>query len=225
MPNWEAVRRWMMRRRISMRTPTPEQAERLAKIDASSGHLLSIINDVLDLSKIEVGKFDLEQSDFHLSTIFGHILSLLKDPAEKKGLKLVLDRNDVPFWLKGDPNRLRQALLNLVVNARQAMPMGGELIVRLRRDGSHAVLTITDTGVGMAPEDVERCFDAYWSTKKSGSGLGLATVHRVVENLQGTITLHSSPGAGVEFCVRIPGAADVGSGDPMERRPSRTSFA
>ena len=80
-----------------------------------------------------------------------------------------------------DERALRQALVNLVVNARQAMPGGGELIVELRRDGPRAELVITDSGVGMSSDQVSRCFELYYSTKKGGTGLGLATVKRIVE--------------------------------------------
>jgi signal transduction histidine kinase len=96
---------------------TPKQSERLSKIDAAAGHLLSIINDILDLSKIEAEKLDLEQTDFHLDAIFDHVRSLLGEQVKNKGLRIEVDRNDVPRWLKGDPTRLRQALLNYAANA------------------------------------------------------------------------------------------------------------
>ena len=108
-----------------------------------------------------------------------------------------------------DASALRQALLNLVVNARQAMPMGGELIVRLERDGSHAVLTITDTGVGMAGADIEHCFDAYWSTKKSGTGLGLATTRRIIQEHEGTISVVSELGRGTSFRIVLPLVVEI----------------
>ncbi|GMR15370.1 MAG: hypothetical protein BMS9Abin30_0998 [Gammaproteobacteria bacterium] len=93
---------------------TPEQTERLDKIEASAGHLLSIINDILDISKIEAGKLTLEQSDFHLDAIFDHVQSLVKEQVRSRGLTLEIDRNEVPHWLRGDLTRLRQALLNYV---------------------------------------------------------------------------------------------------------------
>lgn len=115
-----------------------------------------------------------------------------------------------------DPGALRQALLNLVVNARQAMPMGGELIVRVERDGSHAILTITDTGVGMGSPDVEHCFDAYWSTKKSGTGLGLATTRRIIQEHEGTISVVSELGRGTSFRIVLPLVVEIAGSQTSE---------
>jgi signal transduction histidine kinase len=118
-----------------------------------------------------------------------------------------------------DPGAMRQALMNLLVNARQAMPMGGELIVRVRRDGSHAILTITDTGVGMAAEDVEQCFDAYFSTKKTGTGLGLATTRRIIQEHEGTISVVSELGRGTSFRIVLPLVVEIaGKGSQEEPR-------
>jgi len=103
-----------------------------------------------------------------------------------------------------DVGAFKQALLNLLVNARQAMPGGGELIVELRRNGPQVDLTITDTGVGMTREQMERCFDLYWSTKKGGTGLGLATTKRIIEQHDGAIAVESEPGRGTRFHVFLP---------------------
>ena len=103
-----------------------------------------------------------------------------------------------------DPGAFKQAVLNLCVNARQAMPDGGELIVRARREGNYVELSITDTGVGMQPEELERCFELYWSTKRSGTGLGLSTTKRIVEEHGGTITVVSEVGRGTSFSIVLP---------------------
>ena len=103
-----------------------------------------------------------------------------------------------------DPGAFKQAVLNLCVNARQAMPDGGELIVRARREGKYVELSITDTGVGMQPEELARCFELYWSTKKSGTGLGLSTTKRIVEEHGGTITVVSELGRGTSFSIVLP---------------------
>ena len=106
-----------------------------------------------------------------------------------------------------DREAFRQALLNLFVNARQSMAEqeeGGELMVRVVRRGIHAEISVTDTGVGMGPEDLERCFRVYWSTKRGGSGLGLPTVRRVIEEHGGTVTVVSEPGQGTSFTLRLP---------------------
>jgi signal transduction histidine kinase len=103
-----------------------------------------------------------------------------------------------------DTTAFRQAVLNLLVNARQAMPDGGELIVRVERQGNFVELSVTDTGVGMRPEDLERCFELYYSTKKAGTGLGLSTTKRIVEEHDGTITVVSEKGRGTSFSIVLP---------------------
>ncbi|MDZ4772244.1 MAG: ATP-binding protein [Planctomycetota bacterium] len=103
-----------------------------------------------------------------------------------------------------DDGAFRQALLNLFVNARQAMPMGGELIVRVQRQGTLVELSITDTGVGMSPEALEHCFDVYYSTKKGGTGLGLSTTKRIIEEHSGRITVISEPNRGTSFSIFLP---------------------
>jgi two-component system, NtrC family, sensor histidine kinase HydH len=103
-----------------------------------------------------------------------------------------------------DETAFKQAVLNLLVNARQAMPGGGELIVRMRRDGNWVELSVTDTGVGMGPEAIAHCFEEYWSDKKGGTGLGLPTARRIVEEHGGTIEVVSEPGRGTSFTIFLP---------------------
>lgn len=114
---------------------------------------------------------------------------------------------ELPFGLPLvmlDAGAFKQALLNLLVNARQAMPMGGELIVRARREGNWVELSVTDTGTGMTPEALEHCFDVYWSTKKGGTGLGLPTTKRIVEEHGGRIAGISEPNRGTSFSIVLP---------------------
>lgn len=103
-----------------------------------------------------------------------------------------------------DEGAFRQALLNLFVNARQAMPMGGELIVRVQRHQNQVELSVTDTGVGMPPDALEHCFDVYYSTKKGGTGLGLSTTKRIVEEHGGRITVVSEQNRGTSFSIVLP---------------------
>jgi signal transduction histidine kinase len=111
-----------------------------------------------------------------------------------------------------DEDLFKQALLNLILNAEHAMPDGGELIVRTRRDGSWAVLDVIDTGVGMTEEVRSRVFDAFYSTRPGGSGLGLPTTRKIVEAQGGTIHVQSDPGKGSQFTVRLPGFDRRGEG-------------
>jgi two-component system, NtrC family, sensor histidine kinase HydH len=114
---------------------------------------------------------------------------------------------DVPFGLPlvlVDEGAFKQAVLNLLVNARQAMPGGGELLVRMRREGNWVELSITDTGIGMRPEVLEHCFEEYWSDKKGGTGLGLAMAKRIIEEHGGTIAVVSEVGRGTSFSLYLP---------------------
>lgn len=107
-----------------------------------------------------------------------------------------------------DTDLFRQALLNLFINARHAMPEGGELILRTRMDGDWNVLDVTDTGVGMSPEVRSKVFDAFYSTRSGGSGLGLPTTRKIVEAHGGTIRVESEPGKGSQFSIRLPARRD-----------------
>lgn len=111
-----------------------------------------------------------------------------------------------------DERAFRQAVINLIVNARQAMPGGGELIVELGRSGGKAELTITDSGVGMTEEQRARCFDLYYSTKRGGTGLGLATVKKIVDLHDGEIAVMSEEGRGTRFHIWIPLLREIHGG-------------
>lgn len=117
-----------------------------------------------------------------------------------------------------DDGAFRQALLNLFVNARQAMPMGGELIVRVQRHGNQVELSVTDTGVGMQPEALDHCFDVYFSTKKGGTGLGLPTTKRIVEEHGGRITVVSEPNRGTSFSILLPLLVEIHGASANEER-------
>ena len=104
----------------------------------------------------------------------------------------------------------KQAVLNLMINAVQAMSEGGELLLRLRAEGAHAVLDVIDTGAGIPPEVQKRVFDAYYTTRPGGSGLGLPTSRRIIQKHDGDITLTSAEGKGTCFTVTLPLAATAG---------------
>jgi len=118
-----------------------------------------------------------------------------------------------------DESAFKQAIMNLLVNARQAMPGGGELMVRMTREGNWVALSITDTGIGMSPQKLERCFDEYWSDKKGGTGLGLPTARRIVEDHGGTIAVVSEEGRGTSFTIYLPLIVELtGSASRHEER-------
>jgi signal transduction histidine kinase/DNA-binding NarL/FixJ family response regulator len=187
----------------------PEQIERLHKIDTAAQHLLSIINDILDLSKIEAGHLELEHSNFALGEILDHVRSLIADQAMKKGLTIQLDTNHVPLWLRGDPMRLRQALLNYTSNAIKFTEKG---LIRLSTElveETDADLLIRfevqDSGIGIPKEKLPMLFEAFVQADVSttrqygGTGLGLA-INRSLANLMGGETgVESTLGQGSTF--------------------------
>ncbi len=187
----------------------PEQIERLDKIDAAGRHLLSIINDILDISKIEAGKLQLEQSDFALDSVLDHVRSLIADAAQAKGLAVTLDADAVPVWLRGDPMRLRQALLNYASNAIKFTEQGAiSLRARLleERDGQLLVrFEVSDTGIGIAPDKLTHLFHAFeqadstTTRKYGGTGLGLVITRRLAELMGGDVGADSRPGQGSTF--------------------------
>ncbi len=181
--------------------PAPTQAERLTKIESSAGHLLSIINDILDLSKIEAGKLSLERFDFHVGAVFDHIESILGDQLKSKGLAFHMDYSEVPEWLYGDSSRLRQALLNYVGNAAKFTETGSiSITVKLLEQQDEEVLLrfeVQDTGIGIAPDKLANVFEAFEQADVSttrrygGSGLGLAITRRLAEVMGGEVGAES----------------------------------
>ena len=188
---------------------TPQQAERLAKIDASGKHLLSIINDILDLSKIEAGKMSLDTADFALSQVLDHTASIIGEAARAKGLTITQDTDHVPVWLRGDVLRIRQALLNFAGNAVKFTEQGGVVLKSdlLAEDGDRLKVrfSVEDSGIGIAPEAVGRLFHEFEQADNSttrrygGTGLGLTISKRLAELMDGEVGCESTPGQGSVF--------------------------
>jgi len=189
--------------------PREDQAGRLTKIESSAGHLLSIINDILDLSKIEAGKLTLEITNFNLKETFQHIESLFREEIVAKGLTLNVDIGDVPTWLKGDATRLRQALFNYVGNAIKFTEQGElTLCARTLEETEREVLVrfeVRDTGIGVTAEMLPNLFDAFEQGDASttrvhgGTGLGLAITRRLVLMMGGEVGADSELGSGSTF--------------------------
>ena len=192
---------------------TPQQAERLDKIDGAGRHLLAIINDILDLSKIETGRVQLETIDFPLSSVLDNVASLIGQSARDKGLRIDVDGDDVPPWLRGDPTRLRQALLNYAGNAVKFTERGAiTLRARLLEEHGDDLLVrfeVSDTGIGIAPENKARLFrvfeqaDPTITRKYGGTGLGLAITHRLAQMMGGEVGADSTPRLGSTFWFTV----------------------
>jgi PAS domain S-box-containing protein len=205
------------------RTDEPAVREHLAKIDRASKHLLEIINDILDISKIEADRLTLEQRSFKLGEVLENMLSLIRHRAVEKGLSLAIDLppNLDTLTLNGDPLRLGQIFLNLAGNAVKFTVSGSiRLHLACAEDNPHDVLlhcAVTDTGIGIAAADQQRLFSAFeqadgsMTRKHGGTGLGLAITKRLVHLMGGEIGVDSTPGHGSSFwfTVRLGKADNV----------------
>ena len=188
--------------------PTPREArslKRLQTLQREVRRLESILEEFL----VFVRGGEVNRSPHDLSQLVSQVLEFVEPENVEAGIQV---RADVQFGLPlvlVDPTQIQQALLNLLINARQAMPTGGEILVRVRRVANDVEVSITDTGCGMTPEQLERCFDLYWSNKKGGTGLGLPTTKRIVEEHGGTIRVLSESGRGTSFVLTLPLAVEL----------------
>jgi signal transduction histidine kinase len=191
-----------------------KQMEYLQDIHSSGQHLLSLINDVLDLSKIEAGRMELEPSCFDLGLLLENSLTLVRERAQRHGLALTLDVGDgLEEWV-ADARKVKQVVVNLLSNAVKFTPTGGSVTVRARRADlgaqARAELSVADTGVGIAPSEQALVFEEFrqasgdYLRKAEGTGLGLSLARRFVELHGGTIALASEPGKGSTFTVSLP---------------------
>jgi len=189
--------------------PTPAQRDHLNKLEAAGQHLLGIINDILDISKIEAGKITLEDADFALEQVLDHVAALLGAQASDKGLALVVENHGVPPGLRGDLARVRQSLLNLAGNAVKFTAQGSitlraELVQKVA-DQLLVRFSVKDTGIGISPEQQTHLFedfsqaDASTTRTYGGTGLGLAITRHFAELMGGSAGLESSPGHGSTF--------------------------
>ena len=209
-----------------------KQAGRLDKIIEASRHLLQIINNILDISKIEAGKLEIETTDFRLEQIFDNVTNMLVAKADAKGLSLIRDLEPrlQGLMLRGDPLRLTQILLNFAGNAVKFTERGEIILAgRLLEDSGDTVLlsfAVRDTGIGIAVADQERLFEAFEQADASttrrygGSGLGLTISRRLAELMGGELQVDSSPGKGSIFSLtlRLDKAADGAAAAPSQRQ-------
>src|SRR6266850_2295238 len=187
-----------------------KQEEYLNDILSSGRHLLSLINDILDLAKIEAGRMDLDVEDFELAPDIDNALVLIRERATRKGLTL---DTALPAGLgnvRGDQRKIKQVLVNLLSNAVKFTPEGGRIEVRAERVDGHAEVSVIDTGIGIASEDHDAVFEEFrqvgtdYAKKHEGTGLGLALSRKFVELHGGRIWLKSRPGEGSTFTFTIP---------------------
>ncbi len=202
----------------------PQHKEFLGDILTSGRHLLQLINDVLDLSKVEAGKLEFHPEAVDLGRLIGEVVAVLRTVAASKRLRVELALDAELIEVELDAGRLKQVLYNYLSNALKFTPDGGSVVVRTARahDGSFR-LEVEDTGQGIAPEDIERLFvefqqlDAGAAKKHAGTGLGLALTRRLVEAQGGSVGVRSTPGAGSVFYAVLPVRAVGGRPLPAPR--------
>jgi len=139
-----------------------------------------------------------------LNEVVEQLIDFYTPQAQRHGITLRVKRSPEALHCQLDAQSLKQALLNLLINAQQAITGEGEIIVSTCRDGAHARVDVIDTGVGMAPDVAARALQAFYSTKPNGSGLGLATTVRIVDAHAGTLRFDTTPGVGTRFEIRLP---------------------
>ncbi len=174
--------------------------KRIELLEREVARLEAILNDFLRFARSS--ELKLEFAD--LNRLLQEVVDFVEPEAKKKGVQIRTQFAASLPEIQLDRNALRQAILNLLVNAREAMPKGGELILRTKKQGDFVELELTDTGEGMSEEVLTRCFDVYFSTKRGGTGLGLPTTKRIVEDHGGEIEVQSELGRGTRFVLRLP---------------------
>ena len=188
----------------------PELENNLNVIKDSANLLLEIINDILDLSKIEAGKLSLEEIDFDLHQLLNNLVRVFSVQIESKGLFIHLEKKDgLPQFIKGDQIRLKQILFNLINNAMKFTETGGITIKVRQEDTSFLVFSVTDTGIGIPEDRQEDIFQSFaqadlsTTRKHGGTGLGLTICKKLVEMMGGHINVTSKPGNGSTFAFMI----------------------
>ncbi len=195
-------------------TNTGEVRDDLLVVHKSAQHLISLVNDTLDFSKIESQKLKLEHVDFLPDEIFNEVLILNRKSAQAKGIDLIINNKERERVLKGDPVRLKQILINLVSNAIKFTGQGRVSLVSDYKETKDGLILltakVTDTGIGISGEDKDKIFEEFvqldsdTTQKHRGAGLGLSIVKKLVELQNGEIRVDSKPGDGTTFTVEIP---------------------
>jgi two-component system, NarL family, sensor histidine kinase BarA len=197
---------------LSSASPLSEkQARWVANIKTSGQQLLTLINDILDLAKIEAGKMDLRPEEVSVPEFCDSLLPSFRLPAEKKNIELRVQYDANLPTIRQDAGKVRQILTNLLSNAIKFTPEGGRVNLHAVTDGDSVVFTVADTGVGIPPDEQERVFEKFRQAGRStltreheGTGLGLSIVREICGLLGGEVTLKSELGRGSTFTVRLP---------------------
>jgi signal transduction histidine kinase len=184
------------------------QAEYVDDVLTSGQHLLDLINDILDLAKVEAGRMELQPSIFSLPTALGTATAMVRERAVNHGLTLATEIDASVGLIEGDERKVKQIVFNLLSNAVKFTPEGGSVTLAARTVDDHVEISVRDTGIGISPEDQAKIFDEFYQVgggrQQEGTGLGLALTRGLVELHHGRLTVESAPGAGSTFTVVLP---------------------
>lgn len=183
---------------------------RLRSVQEEADRLRAILDDFLRYA----GKYELSPVPTDLRRLVAEVVDFFTPQADDARVIIRSSLPEQPIVCDVDVNMVKQALLNLMINAVQAMTDGGELLLRVAAQRDRAVVEVIDTGPGMPPETASKVFDVYFSTKKRGSGLGLPTTRRIIREHDGTIRLQSEVGKGTRFIITLPLHAGAANGSP-----------
>jgi signal transduction histidine kinase len=191
----------LLREDVDQATPAGRRLyNRLSICERETGRLRDILDDFLRYA----GKIELDPKPVSLNRLCEELYDFFLPQAQFQRAQLRLKPAPEEIIVPADERLLKQAVLNLMLNGLQAMPTGGELILQVSKDTTEARIEVIDTGSGISPENVSRIFDAYYSTKKSGTGLGLAMTRRIAEEHGGRVSVTSEPGKGSDFALHLP---------------------
>ncbi len=218
---------------------SPRLRDRIAKIEVETGHLIQMVNELLDLSKIESGTAALLLDDVDMVGVAQATTERLRPFAERQGLRLALELPDHVTPVRGDEDRLGQVLVNLLHNAVKFSPNGGEIVVGVREDDGEVVVWVRDPGIGVPRADIARIFERFYKVDRArvrgrgGTGLGLSIARHVVEMHGGRIWVESEEGEGSTFSFAVPvaalgvaaGPASGAAGEATEPAPEDDSVA
>jgi PAS domain S-box-containing protein len=205
---------------------TPEQKDYIERIRKSQQHLLRIISDLLNFSRIEAGQLSYEMSEFSLSDVIGAVVPLVEPQARAKRVSLSIEEADQECTAFADRAKVEQILLNLLSNAVKFTKADGKIVVSCRAETKFARIVVTDTGVGIAPDKLEAIFEPFvqlgrsLSSAHEGTGLGLAISRDLARAMRGDLTVTSEPGIGSTFTLSVPRAGATKRQTPA-KRPKR----
>jgi signal transduction histidine kinase len=195
--------------------PLNERQQRyVANVENSGAHLLSLINDVLDLTKVEAGQVELEPAVVGLTSLLAACFEEIGPLAQQKSQDLVLAGRGA-LAVRADERRLRQVILNLLSNSVKFTPHGGTITVETERDGNQVLIRVRDSGVGVPAAERERIFEAFTQVRggrtrnQEGTGLGLTVSRRLMDLMGGSLVLDMDSGRGASFTMRLPAAVEA----------------